>query len=180
MSRVILVVGPSGAGKSDYGRHAAKAVPRCEFFDLDGLVGKRSGTPASQLLPKIGNDAFLHRCQQEIEALQNSRTETAAIVAVGAGALQSDQAHAWLSGYPGPTVAVLAPNTEVYSRGSERNRNRSLEEFTATEYSERRQRLYETAKYRCCVGGLSVEAARGQFTDLIRGLLRESSPDAAA
>ena len=178
--RVILVIGPSGVGKSDYGQHAAKMVPGCRFFDLDSLVGKRSGTPASQLLPQIREDAFLHRCQQEVEAQLQSCTEGVAVVAVGAGALQSGEAHAWLSRYPGPTIAVVAAAEEVYRRGGPRNSNRDLSEFKRVEYSEYRERLYHTAKYQCCVTGLLVEKARNHFTKLIRKLAMQSNRETAA
>jgi shikimate kinase len=178
--RVILVIGPSGVGKSDYGQHAASAVPGCRFFDLDTLVGERSGMPASQLLPQINNDAFLHCCQQEVEALMQSCTEGIAVVAVGAGALQSDEADAWLAGYSGPTIAVVADAEEVYRRGGKRNSDRTIEDFQKVEYSEHRQRLYDTAKYQCCVTGLSLKEARNRFTDMIRKLIMQSHGETAA
>jgi shikimate kinase len=178
--RVILLIGPSGVGKSDYGQHVAKTVPGCRFYDLDSLVGERSGTPASQLLPQIRDDAFLHLCQQEVEVLLQSSTEDVAVVAVGAGALQSGEAHAWLSRYSGGTIAVVAAAEEVYKRGGPRNKDRTLEGFKKVEYSECRQRLYETARYQCCVTGLSLEKARARFTDLIRKLVMQSHGETAA
>ena len=176
---VILVIGPSGVGKSDYGRHAANVIPDCRFFDLDELVSQRSRTPASQLLGQIGNDAFLGRCQQEVDAISQSCTQDVAVVAVGAGALQSGHVGAWLSRHVGLTMAVVAPPAEVYRRGGDRNRNRTLEQFIATEYSQHRQRLYETAKCRCCVTGLSVEEAKNRFADIIRKLVMQSHGETA-
>jgi shikimate kinase len=177
---VILVIGPSGVGKSDYGKHVEVTIPGCQFFDLDSLVREHSGTPASQLLPRIGNDAFLDRCRQEVDALMQSCTENVVIVAVGAGALQSGHAGAWLSRHQGPTVAVVAAPDEVYRRGGKRNRGRTLDQFTATEYSQHRQSLYETAKYQCCVTGLTVEEARNRFIDLIRNLATNSNRETIA
>ena len=172
---VILVIGPSGVGKSDYGKHAKETVPGCQFFDLDSLVSKRAEMPASQLLPQIGNDAFLDCCQQEVDTLLLSCPESVVVVAVGAGALQSDRAGAWLSRHPGPMIAVVAAPDEVYRRGDERNQNRTLDQFIATEYSQHRQSLYKTAKYQCCVTGLSLEEARNRFTDMIGSLIKESA-----
>lgn len=177
--RVILVIGPSGVGKSDYGQHAAKVVPRCRFFDLDSLVSRRSCTPASKLLPQIGNDAFLCCCQQEVEALLQSCTEGVAVVAVGAGALQSNQAHAWLAGHPGPTIAVVATAEEVYARGGRRNSDRTIEAFKKVEYAGHRKLLYNAAEHQCCVTGLSVEKARNHFTNLIRKLIIQSHGETA-
>lgn len=167
---VILVIGPSGVGKSDYGRHAAEVIPDCHFFDLDDLVSQRSGIRASQLLGQIGNDAFLNRCRQDVQAISQSCAEGIAIVAVGAGALQSGHVDAWLSRHVGPTIAVVAPPDEVFKRGGERNRNRNLQQFTATEYSPHRQGLYEAAKYHCNVAGLAVEEARVRFSGMISNL----------
>jgi shikimate kinase len=168
---VILVIGPSGVGKSDYGGHAAQVIPDCRFFDLDALVSQRAGVRASQLLGQIGHDAFLDRCQQEMAAITQSRTQGIAIVVVGAGVFDSGRFGAWLSGHAGPTIAVVAPPDEVYRRGGERNRNRTLEQFTATEYSQRRQSLYKAAKYQFDVAGLQVNEARVRFADRVRSLL---------
>lgn len=168
---VALVIGPSGAGKSDYGSHAEKVIPRCRFFDLDKLVRERSNTPVSQLLPQIKNDAFLGLCQREVDVLLQSWNGGIAIIAVGAGALESVNAGSWLSQHPGPTIVVIAPPDEVYSRGGDRNKNRNLAQFTVTEYSQHRRSLYKAAKYECDVAGLSVEDSRIRFVEIIRSLL---------
>ena len=174
---VVLIIGPSGVGKSDYGKYANEAVPQCQFFDLDNLVSQRAGTPAGQLLPRIGKDAFLDRCRQEVDALLQCCPKSVAVVAVGAGALESHCAGPWLSRHPGPTIAVVAAPDEVYRRGGKRNRNRTLGKFIAAEYSQHRQSLYKTAKYQCCVTGLSLEEARNRFTDMIGSLLKESAQE---
>lgn len=171
---IILVIGPSGVGKSDYGEYAQKTLQGCQFFDLDSLVRKQKKIPVSQLLPKIGNDAFLKCCQHEVDALFKSYLESTAIVAVGAGALQSRHASGWLSCHPGPTIAVIASPDEVYKRGGKRNCDRSLAQFTETEYSQARWDLYNAAKYQCCVTGLSLEDARNHFKNMVDGLLKNS------
>lgn len=170
---VVLVIGPSGVGKSDYGKHVERMNPKCRFFDLDRLVRERVGERVSQLLPRIGNDAFLELCQQEVTALSESCNESVAVVAVGAGALQSNLAGSWLSYHPDPTIAIIANSVEVYQRGGKRNQGRPFEEFFETEYSQYRQSLYKAAKYQCCVTGLSVEEARNCFADLIHRLVME-------
>lgn len=167
---VVLIIGPSGVGKSDYGLHAANEVSECCFLDLDELVGKESGLPAGKLLPQIGNDAFFEVCRRQVDTLLKSWTQGIAIVAVGAGTLQSDKAYDWLLQYLDPTIAVVAPPEEVYLRGGTRNQNRNIDEFKRTEYSQYRRRLYEIAKYQCDVGGLPLEDARGRFKTMIRKL----------
>jgi shikimate kinase len=165
---VILVIGPSGVGKSECGKYAEVVIPDCHFFDLDEIVSKRSGTRADLLLGRIGPDAFLDFCKTEVDAISKSYIQGIAVVAVGAGALQSLRAGAWLSQHPGPTLAVFAPAEEVRRRP--RNQHRRIEEFKATEFSQHRQGLYEAAKCKVIVAGLTVEEARVRFSDKIRDL----------
>lgn len=167
---IILVIGPSGVGKSDYGAHVSRAIPGCRFVDLDCALSERWGTPASQMLPEIGDDAFLDRCQQEVCRLMASSAEANTIIAVAAGALQSRRASDWILRHKGPTVAIVSEPGEVYSRGAARNQRRSLEEFAQTEYSVYRKALYNAARFQLCVSGLLVEEARERFVALVRNL----------
>ncbi len=100
--------------------------------------------------------------------MKEASSEGIAIVAVGAGALESPHAREWLSQYPGPTVAVVAAPEEVHRR---RSLNRALAQFREVEYSSRRQELYASAKFQCPVTGLSLDQAQTRFADLIRQVL---------
>lgn len=170
VNMVVLVIGPSGVGKSTCAVFAAGKLPGCQSFDLDKLVGQRAGVPACHLLGKVGADGFLQCCLREVGALLESGTDVVSLVDVGAGALESHRAGAWLSQHQGRTIAVVAPPDEVYRRGGWRNQNRSLDQFIGTEYSEYRKSLYKAATYQCDVKGLPVEDARDRFTDMIRDL----------
>lgn len=167
---VILIIGPSGVGKSDYGTYAEMTIVGCHFFDLDKLVEAREKVPAGQLLPKIGNDAFLNLCCEEVVRLSSSDENDIKIIAVGAGALQSSHAREWISKHAGPSIAIMASCEEVYVRGGERNENRALGEFTQVEYSDDRKRIYEAARIQFSVSGLSLNDARSRFANLILGL----------
>jgi shikimate kinase len=169
---ITLVIGPSGVGKSTYGEHAAKVVPGCRFFDLDKLVSQRASICAPQLLGQIGHDKFLESCQREVDTITKSWVQGIAVVAVGAGAYDSEHFRSWLSRHVGPTIAVVAPPDEVYRRGGDRNRTRSLEEFTHAEYSSpRRKGLYQAAKHQCDVTGLTLDEAKVRFSHMVRDLL---------
>jgi shikimate kinase len=170
---IVLIIGPSAVGKSAYAEYAAGKVPGCCFFDLDKLVGQRAGIRASELLCKVQADGFLECCQREVDVLRKSCTHLASLVAVGAGALESPRAGAWLSQHHGPTIAIVAPPHEVYERGGLRNQGRDLAQFTRTEYSPYRLSLYSAARYQCDVKGLTLEDARTRFTDMVRSLLPE-------
>jgi shikimate kinase len=166
---VMLVIGPSGVGKSACGEYAASAIPKCQFSDLDVLVRSRSGNPSvMELFNQIGPEAFFGRCQQEVSALLMSSSEGVALVAVGAGALEAPHAQEWLSQHPGPTIAVVAAPHEVHRR---RSLGRTLAEFTAIEFSPHRQHLYDSAKYKCSVTGMSLDEAKTRFAELIREIL---------
>jgi hypothetical protein len=81
-------------------------------------------------------------------------------------------AGAWLSAHPGPTIAVVASEEEVYKRGWEVNRTGPFPLFKAIEYSAARQALYQSAKYQCNVTGLSLDKARAKFVSKINEILR--------
>lgn len=173
---VILAIGPSGVGKTDYCEYAGTTVGRCRAYDLDKMVSEYYGEAASALLPRVGNDDdFLRLCRAQVESLSEFRSRNIAAVAVGAGALQSRMAVAWLDAHPGPTIAILAPPEEVYDRGGNRNANRSVDQYINVEYSGHRLKLYERSSHTCDVTGLTVDKARRVFAAKIAQILAEQS-----
>ena len=175
MTQVILLIGPSGVGKSDYDRFAAQQIPACRFADLDELVGQEWNIPASVMLPQIGNDQFRDRCEQEVRKIAASESDGSALVAVGAGALQSAGSGIWVSGHYGLTIAVVASSEEVFGRGGARNVRRTITQFHETEYSQHRQQLYGKAAHRCDVTGLSLDEARQKFVGMVRKLTEQAA-----
>jgi shikimate kinase len=169
---LILLVGPSGVGKSKLGEYAGQKIANCQFFDLDKLVKVRIGRSTGELLRKIGNDAFLDLCCKEVDVLCDKCLDGLCIVAVGSGALQSYHALEWLRQHS--TLAITAPAEEVYKRGGERNRNRTLEEFEQTEYSPNRIQIYDSADYRLVVNGLKEQQARDRFLELMESISKDS------
>jgi len=168
---MVLVVGPSGVGKSELGQCAEHQIVGCQFYDLDNLVKKSTGISTGELLPNIGNDAFLELCQEEVNALGCKCSDQLCVVAVGAGAPQSSDALEWLRCHS--TVAVTASAEEVYKRGGPRNKDRSFEQFKQTEYSEDRNRIYESAEHKLDVDGLSLQQAKERFVELIESILNQ-------
>jgi shikimate kinase len=169
---IILVIGPSGVGKSASGESAAQEIPSCQFFDVDAIVSKKSGMPASQLLGQKGPDAFFSVCRHEIEKIAQSSGGRTAIMAVGAGALVSHLARGFLSCFSTRTIALVAAADEVYKRGGQRNQARTLQQFKDTEYSPYRLDLYRNAKYQCDVTGLSLDKTKARFIGLIKAILQ--------
>lgn len=166
---MLLIVGPSGVGKSTLGLGAKNGIALYEFQDLDNLVKSRTGKSAGKLLPEIKNDAFLELCRHEVIVLETKYSSKLCAVAVGAGALQSDHALEWLSGYQ--TLAITAPAGEVFARGGERNKNRTLAQFEETEYSSRRLEIYDSAAHKVAVDGLSIQQAQQKFDLAIESII---------
>jgi shikimate kinase len=165
---IIFLIGPSGVGKTTLGEFAGETVAGCKFYDLDKLVEERTGKPASRLLPQIGNDEFLEKCKEAIRDLDCNDADKLCVVAIGAGALQSEKALNWLKHHE--TVAITAPATDVYKRGGRRNENRTLESFKDTEYSSRRREIYSSANHVLPVDALPVEEAKKQFVKLLSSI----------
>jgi hypothetical protein len=146
---VVLVVGPSGVGKSECGKHAGDSIEGCSFYDLDALIRERSGMQVTKFHLQVGDDGFLDHCRQAVGALMASCTDGIAVVAVGAGALQSLKAK---------------------ERGGRRNIDRTFDAFYETEYSKRRLDIYSVPRYTCSVAGLSLEEAKGRFVEVVKGI----------
>jgi len=149
---IVLLIGPSGVGKTTYGKYASTSVSDCCFYDLDERVKEHTGKGALQLFRK-GPDSLLEACKSIVDALAARCAERLCLVAVGAGALQSERALEWLRGRV--SIAILAPPEEVQKR-RELWRQKGLEAFKHSEYSPDRLQIYDAATHQLCVGGVAI------------------------
>jgi|GEM_PF-5163707 len=164
---IVLLIGPSGVGKSSCGEYASQNLSSCEFHDLDDLVAKATGSTACLVLREQGNDGFIEICQRILSKIETEPRNKVklSLVAVGAGALQSHRANEWLKRYT--TVLVSAPEAEVFNRNP-LGRERNYLEFCRTEYSSRRQSIYNAATHKIFVGGLTKNDAQSEVLKYLR------------
>ena len=156
--RSIFLFGPSGCGKTTLGGHAATVLPFVEFHDLDHLVQTLTEVPAGQYLREEGNDAFLAACIEAADRFVSPSPGTLTLVAVGAGALQSERALDWVRGTT--SVCLYAPASVNFPRNP-LGPGRSFSEYEATEYSHCRQEIYRSARYFLDLDSRLLEAAQG-------------------
>jgi shikimate kinase len=175
----VLVVGPSGVGKSSALHYAAQSLGKCRFASLDdlardlgrerGLIGGSEGVIT--LRQQLGDDdQFLRLGIDAVERLER-QDGGFLIVDVGAGFLDAPTVGAWLRHRT--SVALLAPCEVVHRRIVQaRADQRSLTEYAAQEYSERRRALYAHAIYTvnadCTLTELGV-----RFLKLLVGLVNQ-------
>ena len=84
----LVLTGVSASGKSSVGRQLAKLLG-LGFLDLDELVERSAGKSISQLFAEEGEAVFRERERQALNSLIKIRSH---VVAVGGGALQSNEA----------------------------------------------------------------------------------------
>lgn len=173
----IFLFGPSGCGKTTLGRHAASVLPFVKFHDLDHLVQKLTGIPAGQYLPKAGNDAFLAACIEAADRFVSPSPGALTLVAVGAGALQSEGALDWVRGTT--SVCLYAPALVNHPRNP-MGPERAFSEYEATEYSPRRREIYRSARYFLDLDSLPLEAAQERFVGFLLGLIAAGAVAGAA
>jgi adenylate kinase len=183
---MILVYGPSGVGKTAAFRFAMGRVCNAEFTSLDDVAadfGRRNGTisygqGAGDLLPKLGADKFLQiaikAAKERLEASQGQDV----VLDIGAGFLESPLAGAWLSSCE--CVVFEASPEVVYARHLSRlpREVRTIEHYTAQEFSPRRRAYYALANHRVAAERGPDEVGRS-FVQLILELTNPA-PTAAS
>jgi shikimate kinase len=114
----VVLVGPPAAGKTTVGRLLADrlSVP---FVDTDDLVVDRAGKPVSDIFVDDGEEEFR---RLEAEAVADALTRDA-VVALGGGAVLSEQNRTRLAGHP---VVLLATGVPTSAARVGLNRDRPL------------------------------------------------------
>jgi shikimate kinase len=107
----IVLTGASGSGKSAIGRQIAKLLG-LGFVDLDELIEKITGQQISEIFAVDGEIAFREYEAQVLQSLQNIRSH---VIAVGGGALLSNEA-IQTARKIGPIVWIQSSSTEISRR----------------------------------------------------------------
>ena len=132
-------------------------------------------SPSEVLVMDLGNDRdrFFEASCVELDKIPKgiNNNSNLCLVAVGAGSLESKSAKDWLSGFK--TIFFDAPPCEVFSRNPHPYwKDRNLKDFVATEYSEDRKAIYNSATV-FSVAFMTKDQAKEKFIDfLIKRILK--------
>ncbi|GAA3429696.1 shikimate kinase [Streptosporangium sandarakinum] len=96
MSPRAVLIGPPGAGKSTVGRLLAGRLGTA-FRDTDADVEAVAGKPVSDIFVEDGEERFR---ELEAEAVRRALTEHDGVLALGGGAVLSEETRELLAGHP--------------------------------------------------------------------------------
>lgn len=151
---------------------AVRVIPSVQFVELDEIMRKRNPS----LFCHAGDrwPEFWVVAKQCLEDLVGAHSRDVAIVDVGAGCLKTCQALEYFRSAE-YVVLITAVAHEAYERA--RNRvagpwaRKSLAEYQDEEYSDKRNKFYNVAKYQLDITGFTEEQAGEAFVELARRML---------
>jgi shikimate kinase len=114
-----VLVGPPAAGKTTVGRLLAERLG-VGFTDTDDLIVARAGKPVSEIFVDDGEEAFR---ELETAAVAEALETHEGVLALGGGAVLSEQTRARLAGHP---VVFLAAGVPTSATRVGLNRDRPL------------------------------------------------------
>ena len=139
----IVLVGASGSGKSAIGLQTAKLLGM-GFVDLDDLIERTTGRKNSDIFASDGEGVFREYESRILPTLQNLRSH---VIAVGGGALQSEEAIRDARKI-GPIVWIQSSATEIsrrlFKRVNEMEKRPMLKDLLSEEnHDSRREKIRE-------------------------------------
>jgi shikimate kinase len=169
----VFLVGPMAAGKTSVGLALSKGIGR-PFVDLDARIESKASASIAQIFARSGEQAFR---ELERKALAEVAAEPGAVVALGGGAVQSEEAWRWIR-RTGVVLALRAPPEELIRRirASERPiQDRPLlaegDPLEALKkLSQSREHFYARADLHLSTEKLNAEAAAAAAVGLLRSL----------
>lgn len=175
--KTVLIVGPSGVGKS-----SAIELVKCRFVDaifhsLDDLAasfGAEEGVIETACVQKLrrhfGNEGFLEYGLKAIESLAAKHPDKQIVIDVGAGFQVARAASDLHRTYR--VIAISSLPQEAYRRICTRSgEKRTLQQYVADEFNERRKRVYESAHETIDTSHKTKEAVADELAELLRQIL---------
>jgi shikimate kinase len=164
----VFLVGFMGAGKTSVGRALGRRL-NWLFEDLDDRIEQHEGRTIAEIFRESGEPAFRRAEHSALrQALAESRSGLARIVALGGGAFVQQRNAALLKAAAVPTVFLDAPVEELWRRcrgqasiAAERPLLRSQEQFHRL--YETRRKSYLRASHKISTSGRSVDAVAAEI-----------------
>lgn len=169
--RAIFLVGFMGAGKTSVGRVLGQRL-NWQFEDLDDRIEQREKRSIAEIFRNSGEPEFRRAERSALQdVLEELRSGSARIVALGGGAFVQKDNAAMLKASRVSTVFLDAPVEELWERchrqtgekGAERPLRQSLDQFRSL-YRTRRQG-YRQAAFTIQAGNREVDAIAAEIVE---------------
>jgi shikimate kinase / 3-dehydroquinate synthase len=138
LGKHVALIGFMGAGKTTVGAEVAERLGR-PFVDVDRRVEDATGTTVAKLFQQ---SEATFRAAETAQALRTLRSRPAAVIALGGGAVNSDQIRAALRQHA-VTVLLEVPVDEAWRRVRRGGRPLAQDELHFRALYEKRRPLYE-------------------------------------
>ena len=157
-TRRIVLTGFMGSGKSTVGPVLAARLG-WRFVDVDEVIEAEAGTKITELFVRHGEAAFRKREHETIARLAGGEEM---VLALGGGAIETEEVRTLLLGSPGTLLVHLEVELETTLKrcaGTEKTRPILTDRANLAARYERRLPLYRTAHVSITVDGLTPEEA---------------------
>lgn len=168
--RRVFLIGFMGAGKTSVGKVLARSLG-WNFHDLDELIEHREKQSIASIFADVGEVGFRKiETVMLIELLEQSRTESGSIVALGGGAFVQPENRDALHQSGAITVLLSAPLEELRRRCQNtadvrplaRDRKRFEELFAM------RQKAYSLAHFKVETAGKQIPQVAEEIEEILR------------
>jgi hypothetical protein len=177
---IVLLVGPSQVGKTSTYKAVQDRFPGCVFEHLDGLASswairhswiKQESVGLLREFCQPNDDLFLAIGLQAIADLAAREDGKHLVIDIGAGFQQASYSARLPMLFP--TVLLIADPKVAFKRRPEKERQnrRTLEDYTACEFSPHRRRLYDACQYKIDTAHLTREQAANELECVLRRVL---------
>lgn len=162
------LIGPSGVGKSTLARKASELSNPVSHVDLDTMM--RSKDPRLFFHNGSRWQDFWELARNCFRELEGQYVKGLCLVDCGAGCLKTEDALSYFEASKYVVVIYDSPRN-AFNRASARPggywNNKPFEQYVIEEYSEKRKRFYEAAKYKVDITDLQEGESTEQFLHLV-------------
>jgi shikimate kinase len=171
MNNVALLIGPSGVGKSSVVKEIA-LYGTVAIYKLDDLVKEFSEEASiSKYFERIGNKVFFEKSIQAIERVKKQFSGKQTLIDVGAGSIDWEGCTDIFTKYQ--IISLTGAKETLYHRIKTRalengiTENRTLEQYTESEFMPHKKALYEKAAFNIDTTQLSISEIAKKIVEIL-------------